>query len=56
MSDVSRWKNRSVVVINGSTVTLTSKPKRAIDGTWLVFYEDKDGKVRSTYVGQEDVA
>lgn len=46
----------SIVTVDGCVVQLTSKPQKAIDGTWLVFYRAFVGdKVHSGYATQQEI-
>lgn len=47
---VSKWAKGDTVHIDGKCYLLTNKPKKAIDGSWVVFTSDRNGKVSMTYV------
>jgi hypothetical protein len=51
----SKWTKGTTVIANGKAMLITSKPKKAINGTWLVFWADTDGKVTSAYLREEDI-
>jgi len=36
----AKMKRGTIVLINGEPCGLTGKPKRAIDGTWIVFHQN----------------
>lgn len=36
----NKMKRGTIVLINGEPCGLTSKPKKAIDGTWIVFHKN----------------
>jgi hypothetical protein len=49
---INKWKKGDTIVIDGSALLLTGKPKKAIDGTYIVFGIDSTGKVIRKYVGE----
>lgn len=50
-------KKGSIVIIDGQPCQLTDKPKRAIDGSWSVFYRTEvGGKVTHGYATEEELA
>jgi hypothetical protein len=51
----SQWKKGTTLIADGKAVTVTAKPKKAIDGSWLVFWVDTDGKVTSAYLREENI-
>jgi len=38
--NLNKMKRGTIVLINGEPCGLTGKPKRAIDGTWIVFHQN----------------
>ena len=55
MSVISKWKKGYVIAIGGKPYVLTSKPKKAIDGSWLVFMTNTEGKVVQEYIREEQL-
>jgi len=52
-----RLTKGTIVTIDGCIVQLTDKPKKAINGTYLVFYrETVGGKARYGYATPEEIA
>lgn len=51
----AQWKKGYTVIINGVSYMVNSKPKKAIDGSYLVFLTDTAGKVSSQYIKNEQV-
>jgi hypothetical protein len=48
-------KRGTLVVIGGTPCRLTGKPQRAINGTWLVFFELPSGKVEKVYATTDEM-
>lgn len=47
----------TIVKIDGCIVQLTDRPRKAINGSWLVFYRDSvGGKVHSGYATADEIA
>lgn len=54
--NLSKLKRGTTVVINGEPCGLTSKPKKAIDGTWIVFYDNlATGKTAYAYLTEAEL-
>jgi len=51
----SKWRKGHGVTINGDLHTLIEKPKKAIDGSWIVFMTNAEGKVVKEYIREEQV-
>jgi hypothetical protein len=51
----SKWTKGTTVIADGKAMLITAKPKRAIDGSWLVYWADTEGKVTSVYLREEDI-
>lgn len=52
-----KLKRHSLVTIDGQVCQLTSTPRKAIDGTWLVFYRIAVGsRVVNAYITDEELA
>lgn len=54
--NVKNWTKGTTVVISGEALLLTGKPKKATDGSYIVFGIDSSGKVKSCYVNTEGEA
>lgn len=52
---INKWKKGYVLVIGGKPYVLTSKPKKAIDGSWVVFMSNTEGKVVMEYIREEQL-
>jgi hypothetical protein len=52
---INKWKKGYVVVIGDEPYVLTSKPKKAIDGSWVVFMTNTQGKVVMEYIREEQL-
>jgi hypothetical protein len=55
MSVISKWGKGYVIAIGGKPYVLTSKPKKVIDGSWLVFMTNTEGKVVHEYIREEQL-
>ena len=51
----SKWRKGTVITLNGEPYTLTSKPKKAIDGSWITFMTDTEGKGLMQYIKDEQI-
>jgi hypothetical protein len=51
----SKWRKGTVITLNGEPYTLTSKPKKAIDGSWIMFMTNAEGKVLMQYITNEQI-
>ena len=53
---VKKLNRHSLVVIDGQVCQLTDRPRKAIDGTWLVFYRIAVGsRVVRAYVTDQEL-
>lgn len=51
----SKWTKGTTVIANGKAMMITAKPKKAVDGSWIVLWADIDGKVTSVYLREENI-
>jgi hypothetical protein len=52
-----KLKRHSLVVIDGQVCQLTNPPRKAIDGTWLVFYRIAVGsRIEQAYITDQELA
>lgn len=51
----AKWRKGHVVTIGGGAYTLTAKPKRALDGSWIMFMTNTEGRVLMQYVRDEQI-
>jgi hypothetical protein len=54
--NIKNWSRGLTVVIDGEALLLTGKPKKAIDGSHIVFGINSSGVVKSHYIKNEDGA
>jgi len=53
----NKLKRGTIVLINGEPCGITSKPKKAIDGTWIVFHQRlATGKSTYAYLTDAELA
>jgi hypothetical protein len=53
----SKLKRHTLVIIDGQPCQLTDKPRKAIDGTWLVFYRcEVGGRVTKSYLTGDELS
>ena len=52
-----KLKRHAIVKIDGQLCQLTDTPRKAIDGTWLVFYRVAGGtRVERSYLTEQEVS
>lgn len=51
----SKWRKGTGITINGEPYTLTAKPKKAIDGSWIIFMTNTEGRVLMQYITNEQI-
>jgi hypothetical protein len=51
----SKWRKGDTVHIDGKCYLLTAKPKKAIDGSWIMFMTNIEGRVLMQYVRDEQI-
>lgn len=53
---VKKLKRHTIVKIDGQTCQLTDTPRKAIDGTWLVFYRVAVGsRIERSYLTEQEL-
>ena len=48
--EIKHWSKGLTVVIDGEALLLTGKPKKAIDGSFIVFGINSSGVVKQHYI------
>ena len=52
-----KLKRHSLVTIDGQVCQLTATPRKAIDGSWLVFYRCAvGGRVTNSYLSEQELS
>jgi hypothetical protein len=52
-----KLKKHSLITIDGQVCQLTDTPRKAIDGSWLVFYRTYVGsRVERAYISEQELA